>query len=101
MSSDEEKAIIGGLVIEYGEAKRRVIALELEASRIGRTLMEVGKALEQPALMVQRAPIFEQNLSALPERQVIVDLIEEMRAARRRRDELQKSMKEYGLLDSY
>ena len=97
MSSDEEKAIIGGLVIEYGEVKRRIVALEVEAGRIGRILTEVGKALEQPALMVQRAPIFEQNLSTLPERQTVIDLVEEMKAARRRRDELHKSIKQYGL----
>lgn len=95
MSGDEEKAIIGGLVLEHGEVKRRLLSLEVEAGRIGRALSEVGAALQQPGLMIR--PDFEKSLSAVPERQALVDLIEELRATRRRKDELQKSLKAYGL----
>src|SRR5437763_13055039 len=97
MSNDEEKAIIGGLVLEYGEVKRRIVALELEVGRIGSIFEWLSRAFLQPALMVQHHDEFEKNLSDMPERKVVLDLIEEHRAKLRRRSELQKLTKQYGL----
>jgi hypothetical protein len=97
MSGDEEKAIIGGLVLEHGEVKRRLAALTVKAGQIGRALQVVGAALLEPNHMIQRRAEFEQNLSAVPERQVLMDLVEELRATRQRRDDLQKTLKEYGI----
>jgi hypothetical protein len=97
MSSDEEKTIIGGLVLEYGEVKRRIVTLEAELGRMGSIFEHLGKAFLQPSLMVQRRDLFEKNLSAMPERQAVLDLLEDLQTTLRRKDELQKSIKQYGL----
>jgi uncharacterized protein YlxW (UPF0749 family) len=97
MSGDEEKAIIGGLVLEHGEVKRRFATLTVKAGQIGRALQIVGAALLEPNLMIQRRDEFEQSLLAVPERQALIDLVEELRSTRQRRDELQKTIKEYGI----
>jgi hypothetical protein len=97
MSSEEEKAIIGGLVVEHGEVKRRIVALESELGKIGSIFEHLGRAFMQPARMVQQRDEFEKNLSALPERQHVIDLIEELQTAKRRKDELTKSIKECGI----
>jgi succinate dehydrogenase/fumarate reductase flavoprotein subunit len=98
MSSDEEKAVIGGIVLEYGEVKRRLVALEAEANRMGRALEKIGILFRSPAQSVQtRSTELNSALTELPERKNVVDTVEEIRAAIKRRDELQKSIKQYGL----
>jgi hypothetical protein len=99
MSSDQEKAIIGGLVLEHGEVKRRLVALDVEAKRIQSLLSRIEAALGQPMLIIRspKPTELDKNLDALPNPEAIKAIVEEIKEKKQRMQELQASLKQYGV----
>jgi predicted nucleic acid-binding Zn-ribbon protein len=82
MSKQEEMAVIGGMVTELAEVKRRVAALEELIRQHGKELSRIGKELD---------------LTALPTSDELGELLSEWREARERQIQLQASLRELGL----
>jgi hypothetical protein len=96
MSSDEEKAVIGGMVMEHGEVKRRLVALEEEAKKAGRVLGHIEVALRTPS-GAAKSKQFEANITEMPTPETVKGLIDEIREKTKRKDELQAALKQYGI----
>lgn len=93
MSKQEEMAVIGGMVTELAEVKRRVAALEERIRQHGRELSRVGKELGQ-LLMFGSSEV---DLAALPTRDALDELLSEWRETRARQIQLQESLQGLGL----
>ena len=93
MSKQEEMAVIGGMVTELAEVKRRVAALEERIRQHGKELSRIGKELGQ-LLMFGSVEI---DLAALPTSDALEDLLSELREARERQTQLQASLQKLGL----
>jgi hypothetical protein len=92
MSTSEEMTVIGRMVTEYAEVKRRVTVLEERAREYGAEITRIGKALSNP-----RFGSLEIELAAMPAREAIKELLADLRAARERRTQLLASLREFGL----
>lgn len=92
MSTDEEMQVIGRVVTEYAEVKRRVAALEEQARRYGGTMMRIGKALSNV-----RFGSLEIDLAATPRREALEEVLTELREARERHAHLLASLHKLGL----
>ena len=92
MSTDEEMKVIGRMVTEFTEIKRRVTALEEQAWRYGEELGRIVKVLNSI-----RFGSLEIDLTAMPTREEITELLADLQAARERRDQLQASLNQLGL----
>ena len=94
MSTEQEKAIIGGAVIEYGEIKRRLATLEQETRNIGRRLEAVGVSFRQPIKSADPSRELDEKIAALPEPAEVAALVSEVKEKLRRKAELEAFMKE-------
>ena len=94
MSKQEEMAVIGGMVTELAEVKRRVAALEELIRQHGKELSRIGKELGQLLMFGPREVV---DLTALPTSDELGELLSEWREARERQIQLQASLRELGL----
>lgn len=92
MSGDEEMQVIGRMVTELAEIKRRITALEEQGWQYGRELEQVSKTL-----LKIRFGTLEIDLDSLPTREALMELFADLRVARERRDQLQSSLRQLGL----
>jgi predicted nucleic acid-binding Zn-ribbon protein len=93
MSKQEEMAVIGGMVTELAEVKRRVAALEERMRQHGKELSRISKELDR-LLMFGPAEV---DLAALPTSDALEELLSEWREARARQIQLQASLQRLGL----
>lgn len=92
MSTNEEMQVIGKVVTEYAEVKRRVTALEERARGYGAEITRIGKALSNV-----RFGSLEIELAAMPTREAVEELLADLHATRERRTHLLASLREFGL----
>jgi len=92
MSTNEEMQVIGRVVTEYAEVKRRVTVLEERAREYGAEVTRIGKALSNP-----RFGSLDIELAGMPTREVVEELLADLRAMRERRTQLLASLREFGL----
>jgi hypothetical protein len=93
MSQEEEMMVIGGMVTELAEVKRRVAALEERIRQHGKELSRIGKELSQLLMFGS----MEVDLSALPKSDALEELLSELCEARERQTQLQASLQKLGL----
>jgi hypothetical protein len=93
MSDEEEKMLIGSIVVEYREAKQRLVAVGQKAQRLSHVLLSVGNTLKH------NTPYDElsKDLAKLPTREEVEILIAEQRQAAEQLDEAEKKLRELGL----
>lgn len=75
MSDDEEMLEIGRIVTEYQEAKRRLVALQSQASSLGSVIESMGQGLRFAKLPVER---FTPQLLAMLDAERITTLVQEI-----------------------
>lgn len=91
MTTEEQKRIIGGVVLDYVEVKQQLIALDADLEAALTTVSKVENAVRQG----------QQNVIGMfkdwPTAEYLTNLLNEIEIARKRKDVLEKSLKGYGL----
>lgn len=98
MTIDEEKSIIGGVVIEHDQVKKRLAALRAECFNMAQALKNVTTVLTNP-LNTQFDPHAQLTtyLDKMPSPGRIRDIASEVKEGEKRRLELEHIMADYGL----
>ena len=96
MTLEEEKSVIGGVVTEYSDVKKRLAALEAEGHNISKLFGEIDVAFRQPMSLPHNATI-EKNLLRMPESTKLLGIVGEIKDKTIRKAELEKTIKAYGL----
>lgn len=91
MTTEEEKNVIGGVVLEYAEVKRQLVALNEKLGAALTTVRNIEEAVRQGHQNVIR--MFEN----WPTAQTFTDLLNEIETKSKRKTALEKTMKEYGI----
>ncbi len=94
MTSEKEDQAKGRILTQFTEAKKRLIALDSEATHIATQLSSVGQALSAKYYL---SPTIDNNLKTFPTAESIRELVDEAREVMRRRDEAQKQLRELGV----
>lgn len=90
---EEEKSVIGGVVVEYDQIKKRLAALDAEGQSLGQSLSQVAGALKTPLTSIH-FPDVRQFIVA-PDK--ITALLDEIKEKLERKAQLAKTLKDYGL----
>lgn len=102
MSDQEQYAIAGRALVEYGETKRNLAALKAKASAYANTMRAIANSLHRPADQQHtyslRALTKEWNaeFEKFPDRDSIAELASEIQSATERLREIHKTMKDMG-----
>ena len=96
MSEQDQDAIIGRTLREYGDAKKELAALHAEAERIGNDLTGVGHALRTIHSLAGVAGYSRFDPDSFPTAQQLVKLAAEIKTARDSKDRLGKILSDAG-----
>jgi hypothetical protein len=96
MSSDEEMAVIGRLVVERKSLSQRNAVLHAEIHRIGTGLIEIGKKLTSGYSMFE-AHRLTPDETALLDAAKLDELLSEKEAVVKRHDEVIKTLDKAGI----
>lgn len=93
MTIEEEKSVIGNVVVEYDQVKKRLAALEAEGQAIGQSLAQIVGALKTPLTSIHFPDV--RKYTVAPEK--IFSLLDEIKEKLERKMQLAKTLKDYGL----
>jgi two-component SAPR family response regulator len=96
MSSDEEMAVIGKLVVEQKDLARRNAALHSEIHRIGKGLERLGRDLTSGTYMFSFHRLTPEE-TALLDIETLTTLLREKEAIAKRHEEVRSLLKEAGI----
>lgn len=101
MSGQEQHEIIGRTVVQHGDAKRDLAALEAKARSVANSMRIVAQELS-PAGVIYTGSGFsggtlDSALEKYPDRIEVAELLEEIRATKRKIEGLTKSLRDMGV----
>lgn len=92
MTTEEQKKVIGGVVLEYSEVKQKLVALRQELRNKVKLIADFARDVDTGNLKKGRS-----HLEAWPNAEFLTNLINEIEENERRETDLEGTMKEYGL----
>jgi hypothetical protein len=92
LTTEEQKNVIGGVVLEYSEVKQKIAALRQELLNKRQLILEVEQALR----LYQHEHLSDQ-LKGWPTAEYITTTLATIEQLEARKDVLEQTMKEYGL----
>ena len=92
MTTEEQKNVIGGVVLEYAEVKQKIAALEEDLRTKLIAVNDVRNAFNQGER--EKVPALLKNW---PSADYFVTTLNEIAEKRRQKDALARTMKEYGI----
>jgi hypothetical protein len=92
LTTEQQKNVIGGVVLEYSEVKQKIAALEQDLRTTLATVHQVERAFN----MQEREKIPE-LLKGWPTADYFTDTLNEIEEKRRRKAALEHTMKQYGI----
>jgi hypothetical protein len=102
MSEQEQHEIIGRNVVDHGDAKRRLAALEAKARDYANSMRIVANDLAPAGVIYTGSGAgycggtIKSALEKYPSKSDVVELLEEIGLTKRRIDELAKSLRDMG-----
>ena len=97
MSTEEQDSTTGRILREYGESKKKLALLDSNIKKIGEYFTSVGEAL---LVNHELIPIDDRkgfvDLSSIPTREFIENLLRQHRATLAKRSEMLKSLTDMG-----
>lgn len=99
MSDEQQDAVLGRLLREYGNEKKRLVALQAEAERIGNYFTALGHALRKNhSLSAKGFGDWQGNvdLAHLPTPQHIQTLVDDLIHSRINKDSLGRKLEDAG-----
>lgn len=92
MTTEEQKNVIGGVVLEYSEVKQKLVALRQELRNKVKLINDFAQVVDIGNLNKGRS-----YLEAWPDAEFFSNTFNQIEENERRRTELEQTMKEYGL----
>ena len=98
MTIEEQKSIIGGVVLDYAETKQRLAALSLSVQNLLSKVRKAEEALRFKSLgQYTDASEIEEHLENWPTAEQFRQVLRELDEAKAQKASLEQSMKEYGI----